>query len=73
MELGVANADVIIAVVSPQCIESKNCRFELHLADKHQKEVIPVVLGLPFDDWCGLKKVCGVVLHMTTFSLNRAR
>ena len=57
MELGVANADVIIAVVSPQYVESKNCGFELELANKHQKEVIPVVLGLPFDDWLGLKKV----------------
>ena len=57
MDRGVSNADVVIAVVSPKYTQSKNCGFEIELCDKHQKEVIPLVLGLPFDDWCGLKKI----------------
>ena len=57
MDRGVANADMVIAVVSPKYTQSKNCGFEMELCDRHNKEVIPVVLGLPFDDWCGLKKI----------------
>jgi hypothetical protein len=57
MDRGVAGADVIIAVVSPKYTQSKNCGFEMELCHKHKKEVIPVVLGLPFGDWCALKKI----------------
>jgi len=57
MDKGVAGADVVIAVVSPKYVRSKNCGFEMELADKHRKPVIPVVLGLPFAEWCTLKKV----------------
>ena len=57
MDKGVAGADVVIAVVSPQYVKSKNCGFEMDLCDKHNTPVIPVVLGLPFADWCALKKV----------------
>ena len=32
MESGVSNADVIIAVISPAYIKSKNCGFEMELA-----------------------------------------
>ena len=62
MDRGVAGADVIIAVVSPKYTQSKNCGFELELCHKHKKEVIPIVLGLPFDDWCALKKIGGTEL-----------
>ena len=47
MDRGVAGADVIIVVVSPKYTQSKNCGFEMELADKHKKEIIPIVLGLP--------------------------
>ena len=57
MDRGVAGADVIIAVVSPKYTQSKNCGFEMELCHKHKKEVIPIVLGLPFGDWCSLKKI----------------
>ena len=57
MDRGVAGADVVIAVLSRKYTQSENCGFEMELADLHDKEVIPVVLGLPFDDWCDLKKV----------------
>ena len=57
MERGVANADIIIAVISPKYTQSLNCGLEMELADRHGKEVIPIVLGLPFDDWKALKKI----------------
>jgi hypothetical protein len=57
MDRGVAGADAIIAVVSPKYTQSKNCGFEMELCHKHKKEVIPIVLGLPFGDWCALKKI----------------
>ena len=57
MDRGVAGADVILAVVSPKYTKSKNCGFEMELADKHNTPVIPLVVGLPFQDWCNLKKI----------------
>lgn len=51
MVKGVANADVIIAVVSPQYVKSKNCGFEMSLAAKYNKTIIPIKLGVPFDEW----------------------
>ena len=57
MDRGVARADVVLAVVSPKYTQSKNCGFEMGLAHRHGKEVIPLILGLPFDDWKALKKI----------------
>ena len=37
MEAGVQGADVIISLVSPSYVKSKNCGFELELAAKHGK------------------------------------
>ena len=51
MDAGVRGSDVIIAVVSPQYIKSKNCGFEMELAAKYGKTIIPVVYGVPFADW----------------------
>jgi len=51
MERGVVGADVIISVVSPQYIKSKNCGFEMELAAKHGKTVVPIKLGVPFPEW----------------------
>ena len=57
MDRGVARADVILAVVSPKYTQSKNCGFEMELANRHGKLVIPLVYGLPFEEWCALKKI----------------
>lgn len=51
MERGVAGADVIVAVVSPRYIKSANCGFEMELAAKLGKTVIPIMLGVPFAEW----------------------
>lgn len=51
MERGVAGADVIVAVVSPSYIKSANCGFEMELAAKLGKTVIPIMLGVPFAEW----------------------
>ena len=51
MEQGVAGADVIISVVSPEYIKSKNCGFEMDLASAHGKTVVPIMLGVPFAEW----------------------
>lgn len=51
MQRGVENADVIIAVVSPSYIASANCGYEMEMAHKYGKPVIPVVLNVPFQEW----------------------
>jgi hypothetical protein len=51
MSRGVANADVIIAIVSPSYIKSGNCGFEMDLAYKCNKPVIPLVYNVPFAEW----------------------
>ena len=51
MQRGVENADVIIAVVSPSYIASANCGYEMGMAHKYGKLVIPVVLNVPFQEW----------------------
>lgn len=43
MEAGVRGADAIVAVVSPDYIKSKNCGFEMELAAKLGKTVIPIM------------------------------
>ena len=57
MENGVANADVVIAVVSREYVASKNCGYEMDLCAKYNKPVIPLMLGLPFQEWCDLTMV----------------
>ena len=51
MEAGVSNAEVIIAVVSPSYVKSKNCGFEMDLANKYGKTIIPIMFGVPFSEW----------------------
>jgi len=51
MESGVSGADVIIAIVSPGYIKSKNCGFEMELAAKHNKTIIPIMYNVPFAEW----------------------
>ena len=51
MARGVAGADVIIAVVSPQYMTSKNCGLEMRLAGELGKTIIPIMLGVPFVCW----------------------
>ena len=51
MRRGVANADVIISVVSPKYMKSKNCGFEMALAAEMGKTIIPIMLGVPFEEW----------------------
>ena len=48
---GVAGADYIVSIVSPQCVKSKNCGFEMELAAKCNKTIIPIKLGVPFNEW----------------------
>lgn len=45
MEAGVRGTDVIVAVVSPDYIKSKNCGFEnlMELAAKLVRTVIPIM------------------------------
>ena len=43
METGVRSAEAIVAVVSPEYIKSKNCGFEMELAAKLGKTVIPIM------------------------------
>lgn len=51
MKAGVAGADVVIAIVSPEYVKSKNCGFEMDLAAELKKTVVPVKLGVPFSEW----------------------
>ena len=51
MQKGVADADVVIAVVSPQYITSKDCGFEIQQAGELGKTIIPIMFGVPSDDW----------------------
>jgi hypothetical protein len=51
MRRGVENADVVIAIVSPSYIKSVNCGFEIDLAYKSNKTVIPLVYNVPFAEW----------------------
>jgi hypothetical protein len=51
MERGVQEADVVIAVVSPKYTLSKNCGFEMELAAKYKKVIIPIMLNVPFAEW----------------------
>lgn len=51
MKRGVRDADVIIAVVSPQYIASTNCGYEMECAHANGKPIIPVVLNIPFEEW----------------------
>ena len=55
MESGVSKSDVIISVVSPKYILSKNCGFEMELAAKHGKTIIPIMYNVPFSEWPPLK------------------
>lgn len=45
MRRGVQDSDVVIAVVSPAYVQSKNCGFELAVAAHCNKAIVPVVLG----------------------------
>lgn len=51
MQRGVKNADVVIAVVSPSYLASTNCGYEMELAAKLRKPIVPIVLGVPFSEW----------------------
>lgn len=51
MQRGVAGADVVIAVVSPAYVKSKNCGREMQLAKELEKTIVPVLYGLPFAQW----------------------
>ena len=51
MQRGVRNADIVIAVVSPAYIESKNCGYEMELSKSMGKVVLPIVLNVPFAEW----------------------
>ena len=48
---GIADADVVIAVVSPQYVKSKNCGVEMQISFELGKTIIPIRLGVPSDDW----------------------
>jgi hypothetical protein len=51
MELGVEKADIVIAVVSPAYIKSQSCGFEMEMANKYGKTVIPILYGVAFNEW----------------------
>ena len=51
MEHGVQDADVVVAVMSPEYLESKNCGFELACASRFGIPVIPIKFGIPFEEW----------------------
>ena len=51
MNKGVEGSDVIVSVVSPKYIQSINCGFEMELAAKYEKVLIPLMLGVPFSEW----------------------
>eukprot|EP00041_Stephanoeca_diplocostata_P036739 m.1352541 g.1352541 ORF g.1352541 m.1352541 type:complete len:2329 (-) comp24925_c2_seq3:262-7248(-) len=51
MRRGVEECDVVIAVVSPAYIQSKNCGFEMAVAMQSNKDIVPLVLGVPFSAW----------------------
>ena len=55
MEKGVEGADVVIAVVSPSFAASANCGFEMQLAERLGKPIIPIKLGVPFGEWPPVK------------------
>ena len=51
MRRGVADADFVLAVVSPSYIKSKNCGCEMAFAHEFNTAVVPIVLGVPFAEW----------------------
>ena len=51
IEHGVYSADLVIAVVSPAYIKSEDCGFEMTLAVKHGRPIVPLVLGVPLKSW----------------------
>ena len=51
IEHGVYSADLVIAVVSPAYIKSEDCGFEMKLAAKHGRPIVPLVLGVPLKSW----------------------
>ena len=51
MQTGVSGADVIIAVVSPSYVKSKNCGYEMQLAVALGKTIIPIMFGVPILEW----------------------
>lgn len=51
MRKGIEGADVVLAVVSPDYIKSKNCGYEMKIAAESNMEIIPIIYGLPFSAW----------------------
>ena len=66
MQRGVAGADVVICVVSPAYIRSINCGYECALAAKMGKTIIPICLGVPFQEWP--PKMIGETVMTTQFA-----
>ena len=48
--------------VTPSYIKSKSCGFEMAMASKYGKTVIPILYNVPFADWPP-KKIGGVHMH----------
>ena len=51
MTNGISSSEVIVAVVSPSYVKSKNCGYEMKLAAEHKKTIIPIKFNIPFADW----------------------
>jgi len=51
MQRGVAGADVVVAVVSPEYVKSINCGKEMGFAADTGTTVLPIVLNIPFAEW----------------------
>jgi hypothetical protein len=51
MERGVADSDVVIAVVTPSYIKSRACGFEMGYAHQYRKPLVPLKIGIPYTEW----------------------
>lgn len=51
MQRMVGSADIVIAVLSPAYVKSINCGYEMSLAGNLGKDIIPLVLDLPYTAW----------------------
>lgn len=51
MEKGVSGSEIVVAVVSPSYVKSRNCGFEMGLCHTYKKTMIPLKINIPFSSW----------------------
>ena len=51
MERGVRGCDIMIAVVSPRYVKSRNCGREMAFCHQYRKTLIPLMMGISPAEW----------------------